>query len=212
MEADQKWDETPHGPRSSRQWPPRVRSRKSPPTQREQAQRDIEAERTARIVTQRCGAQRATPWTASLPPPWPHSRWSPAGPSSLPSSGAASSSSSPRATRSTSRTQDFQPVGSWIAAQLGRPEYAHFLRAANPGGGTAGSAGRPVSTDRTGCGKLRPTAHPVPRNMGDAIARQMAGIAKTQAQNPHLSGGSSLTDAGVRVPEVAAGFGSVRSG
>jgi hypothetical protein len=36
------------------------------------------------------------------------------------------------------RTPDFQPVSSWIAAQLDRPEYAHFLRAQNPNGGTAG--------------------------------------------------------------------------
>ncbi len=37
------------------------------------------------------------------------------------------------------RTPTFQSVGDFVAAQLARPEYAHFVRASNPGGGTAGA-------------------------------------------------------------------------
>ncbi len=36
----------------------------------------------------------------------------------------------------------FQPPADFVAAQLARPEYAHFVRAQNAGGGTAGSTGR----------------------------------------------------------------------
>ena len=47
----------------------------------------------------------------------------------------------------TVRTPTFQSVGDFVAAQLARPEYAHFIRASNPGGGTAGhdrcAPGRP---------------------------------------------------------------------
>ena len=199
---------TPHGPRSSRQWPPRVRSRKRSapsvskpsatsrpsappgPLTEERAKRyALDGQLTAALAAQPLvtgGAEQLTQlWRSQF-------------------------IVEPQGDTFNVRTQDFQPVGSWIAAQLGRPEYAHFLRAANPGGGTAGALG--VQSAPTAPGAANAATAEAPRNMGDAIARQMAGIAKTQAQNPHLSGGSSLTDAGVRVPEAAAGFGLRRSG
>ncbi len=45
------------------------------------------------------------------------------------------------------RTPTYQSVPDFIKAQLGRPEYSHFLRAQNPGGGTA--SGQPVQAAQT---------------------------------------------------------------
>jgi hypothetical protein len=41
----------------------------------------------------------------------------------------------------TVRTPTFQSVDQFITAELAKPDYAHFLRAQNPGGGTGGTAG-----------------------------------------------------------------------
>ena len=54
----------------------------------------------------------------------------------------------------TVRTPTFQSVGDFVQAQLARPEYAHFIRASNPGGGTAGdhrrTSGRPDVAGKPG--------------------------------------------------------------
>ena len=60
----------------------------------------------------------------------------------------------------TVRTPTFQSVGDFVTAQLARPEYAHFIRASNPGGGTAGT---------TGAHQAAPTA---PANSGPADSAQ----------------------------------------
>jgi hypothetical protein len=101
------------------------------------------------------------------------------------------------------RAPDFQPVGPWIAAQLRRPEYAHFLRAREPGGGT-------MSSTSTQAGPTQPAqiaAADLPRNLGEAIALNMANIAKQQSDNATLSGGSRLGEDGAIVRLPAAGFG-----
>ena len=81
------------------------------------------------------------------------------------------------------RAPDFQPVGTWIAAQLGRPEYAHFLRAQNPVGGTAG--GPPGSQ-----GAPTPAANPVvadgPKNLSEAVLLTIAALEKSKA-DPRLT-------------------------
>jgi hypothetical protein len=103
------------------------------------------------------------------------------------------------------RTPDYQPVSAWITAQLGRPEFAHFLRAKNPDGGTLGG---PPRTQGTPTGPTSAaTAMDQPRNMGEAIALKMAGVAKTTAANANLSGGSRLSEAGAVIREPADGFG-----
>jgi hypothetical protein len=107
------------------------------------------------------------------------------------------------------RTPTFQSVGEFVAAQLGRPEFAHFLRAQNPSGGTGGAS---PATQVPHTHAATTTLEPEPRNLGEAIVRQMAGIAKNQAANAHLSGGSHLSELGARVNEPAAGFGLRRSG
>jgi hypothetical protein len=101
------------------------------------------------------------------------------------------------------RAPDFQPVGAWIAAQLRRPEYAHFLHARDPGGGT-------MSSTTTQAGPTQPAqlvAANQPRNLGEAIALNMANIAKQQSENATLSGGSRVSDDGTIVRLPAAGFG-----
>ena len=139
----------------------------------------------------------------SWPGPWPLSRWLPAVPSSLRSSGGHSSALSRRAIHSPSRPPDFQPVGAWIAAQLGRPEYAHFLRPNNPGGGTQGgppgTQGLPTTPAQTA-----PAA--VPQNMSEAILMQMAAIQKSTIDP--LRAGATIANADGSVSRQSApGFG-----
>ncbi len=74
------------------------------------------------------------------------------------------------------RTPSFQSVPDFIKAQLGRPEYAHFLRAQNPGGGTA--SGQSVQAAPTP--PANPAAPPQPRNMGEAVILHMQSVQKTQ--------------------------------
>jgi hypothetical protein len=101
------------------------------------------------------------------------------------------------------RSKDFRPVGEFIGSMLGRPEYSCFVRAQNPGGGTAG--GTTVQSPHTAA--ANPAAAVQPRNLGDAIALQMAGIAKQHAANATSSGGSVLAEDGSITRERAAGFG-----
>jgi len=80
------------------------------------------------------------------------------------------------------QTQDFQPVGAFIAAQLGRPEYAHFVRAQNPGGGTAG--GTAVQSVHTTA--ANPAAEPQPKNFSEAVILHTQSLEKTKA-DPRLT-------------------------
>lgn len=101
------------------------------------------------------------------------------------------------------RTPTYQPVGEFIAAQLGRPEYAHFVRAQNPQGGIAGTGGQGTSPTPS----ATPVAQVQPRNLGEAIALNMANAAKNQSTQGHLTGGSTISDEGVVTREKAMGFG-----
>ncbi len=74
------------------------------------------------------------------------------------------------------RTPTYQSVPEYIKAQLGRPEYAHFLRAQNPGGGTA--SGQPTQTPPAAADPAPPA--PQPRNMGEAVILHMQGLQKVQ--------------------------------
>lgn len=91
------------------------------------------------------------------------------------------------------RTPTFQPVGEFVAQQLARPEYSHFVRAQNPGGGTGGvdPAGQAAPTNPA----QTPLA-PQPRNMGEAVILHMQGIQKAQGDpraNMNLSMGLKRT-------------------
>jgi hypothetical protein len=85
----------------------------------------------------------------------------------------------------TVRTPTFQSVGDFVAAQLGRPEYAHFIRASNPGGGTAGGAGGASLAAPTS--PANPAAPTQPKNFGEAIILQMAELQKGQSTDPRLN-------------------------
>jgi hypothetical protein len=97
----------------------------------------------------------------------------------------------------------FQPVGQWIAAQLGRPEYSHFLRAQNPGGGTQGG---PPGTQGLPTAPGQAAAPPVPQNMSEAILMQMAAMQKSTA-DPRLSGATQADADGKVIRQQAAAFG-----
>ena len=80
----------------------------------------------------------------------------------------------PQGNSFTVRTQDFRSVGDYIGAILGRPEYAHFLRAQNPSGGTG--AGTGVQATQTS--PMNQTGQREPKNFSEAVIMQMSAAAK----------------------------------
>jgi hypothetical protein len=80
------------------------------------------------------------------------------------------------------RTPTFQSVGDFIGAQLGRPEYAHFLRAQNPGGGTGGASPAGQSAPTAPAAIAPP---PEPRNFSEAVILQMQAMEKAKG-DPRL--------------------------
>jgi hypothetical protein len=85
----------------------------------------------------------------------------------------------------TVRTPTFQSVSDFVQAQLTRPEYAHFIRASNPGGGTAGGTSGGSLTAPTPA--ANPATTPQPKNFGEAIILQMQEMAKSQPADPRLN-------------------------
>jgi hypothetical protein len=79
------------------------------------------------------------------------------------------------------RTQDFRSVGDYIGAMLGRPEYAHFLRAQNPVGGVGGVGGQSAPTS-----PANPAAPVEPKNFSEAVLMQYA-AATRQSADPRLN-------------------------
>jgi hypothetical protein len=73
------------------------------------------------------------------------------------------------------RTPTFQSVGDFVAAQLTRPEYAHFVRAQNPGGGTGAMnpAGQSAPTQ-----PANSAAPPQPKTLSEAVILTMQERAK----------------------------------
>jgi hypothetical protein len=78
------------------------------------------------------------------------------------------------------QTPTFQSVGDFVAAQLGRPEYAHFIRAQNPGGGTAGTTGGHQAAPTPAANPIG-TAPPEFKNFSEAVIYQMT---QQQAARP----------------------------
>ncbi len=87
------------------------------------------------------------------------------------------------------RTPTFQSVGDFIAAQLARPEYAHFVRASNPGGGTAGATGAHQAAPTSPANVAAPIQ---PKNFGEAIILQMQELQKTQPSDPRLNPAAAM--------------------
>jgi hypothetical protein len=81
----------------------------------------------------------------------------------------------------TVRTPTFQSVGDFVTANLAKPEYAHFIRAQNPAGGTAGGGSSGAAAAPTGPANPAPVQ---PKNFGEAIILQMQEMAQaTQGDN-----------------------------
>jgi hypothetical protein len=94
------------------------------------------------------------------------------------------------------------PATAHIHSLLSRPEYLCFVRAQNPGGGTAGSsAGQFTHTPAPWAGAEAP-----PSNLTEAILRHQADAVKNLPP-PTLTGGTFINDAGDAVRRPAAGFG-----
>jgi hypothetical protein len=89
----------------------------------------------------------------------------------------------------TVRTPTFQSVGDFVAAQLARPEYSHFLRASNPGGGTAGTTGAHQAAPTAPTNPALPTQ---PKNFGEAIILQMQEVQKSQPTDPRLNPAAAM--------------------
>jgi hypothetical protein len=83
------------------------------------------------------------------------------------------------------RTPTFQSVGDFVSQQLAKPEYAHFVRASNPGGGTAGAPGGGGLSAPTPPGKSAP--EPQPKNFGEAIIYTIQAAQKANAADPRLN-------------------------
>jgi hypothetical protein len=79
------------------------------------------------------------------------------------------------------RTQDFRSVGDYIGAMLGRPEFAHFLRAQNPAGGTGGAG-----TQSGPSSSPNPSSSVEPKNFSEAVLMQYAAATK-QSADPRLN-------------------------
>jgi hypothetical protein len=100
------------------------------------------------------------------------------------------------------RSADFRAVPDYVAAVLARPEYAHFLRAQNPGGGTGGAQG----TQAAPTGPAQPTPEPAIASMSDyAIWHHKNSV--HGAANAAATGGSVIGEDGRQLPRPAAGFG-----
>jgi hypothetical protein len=82
------------------------------------------------------------------------------------------------------RTPTFQSVSDFVIASLAKPEYAHFIRAQNPGGGTAGTTGAHQSAP-TPAANL--TAQPpADMNLSQAVILAMASQKKVM-DDPRLT-------------------------
>lgn len=84
----------------------------------------------------------------------------------------------------TVRTPTFQSVADYVQAQLALPQYAHFVRAANPGGGTAGITGAHQAQPTA---PANPAAPPQPKNFGEAIILQMQQQQKDVPTDPRMN-------------------------
>lgn len=102
------------------------------------------------------------------------------------------------------RTTDYQQVGTFIGAMLGRPEFTHYLRATTAGGvgapGASASAPTPTSTQNVSTASEG-------KDIGEALIAKTLKARKAMNPHPHLTGGSAFNSEGMLVPMAAAPFG-----
>jgi hypothetical protein len=148
-------------------------------TQREESQRQLEAERVARATSEERAKRYALDGELARA----------LGSQPLVAGGAEQLTQllrdqfvvEPQGNSFTVRTHDFKGVGDHIGAMLGRPEFAHFLRAQNPNGGTGGATGTQSAPTPTNT----PTLDGQPKDFSEAVIMQMAAMQRTQA-DPRL--------------------------
>jgi hypothetical protein len=85
---------------------------------------------------------------------------------------------------------NYQPVKDFIAEKLGSNGYAHFVRASNPNGGTAGGGSSGAASTPTPSATA--TQEPPPKNFGEAIVRQMQQIQKDKPSDPRLNPAAAM--------------------
>lgn len=102
------------------------------------------------------------------------------------------------------RTPTYEPLGAFIAAQLGRHEFAHFLQAKNPAGGIAGTGGQ--GTTPTPEPESKVVALPPALNFGEDIVRHAKDLA-ARANNGQTHLGVAVGPDGSLVRQRAEGFG-----
>ena len=86
------------------------------------------------------------------------------------------------------RTPDFQSVGAYIGAMLGRPEYQKFLAAKNPGGGVGPNPGAAQTTPTPAAVVAEPVKQP--SNLGEALVMDALSRSTAATQvDPRMSGG-----------------------
>jgi hypothetical protein len=101
----------------------------------------------------------------------------------------------------TVRTPTFQTVPDFVTAQLARPEYSHFIRASNPGGGTAGgTAGTQLAAPTS---PANPDALIVPKTFGEAIILQMQELRKGQPTDPRMNPAAAMGINSRSIPKQA---------
>ncbi len=148
--------------------------------QREQAERDLQAERAARVQVEERAKRYAL--DGELVRALASQPLVPGGAEQLAQLWRDQFLVEPQGNSFNVRSKDFRPVGEFIGALLDRPEYAHFLRAQNPAGGTGGGTG--VQSVQTS--PANPIPQVEPKNMSEAVLMQMAAMQKVQA-NPQLN-------------------------
>jgi hypothetical protein len=101
------------------------------------------------------------------------------------------------------RSKDLRSPGEYIGALLGTADYACFVKAQNPVGGTAGG---PPGTQGLPTTPAQPAAPVMPKNMGEAVLMQIQAMEKNTV-DPLRAGSTILNDDGSVTRMPSPGFG-----
>jgi hypothetical protein len=100
------------------------------------------------------------------------------------------------------RTRDFQPVDKWVAEQLAKPAWSHFLAT---GHASAPSHGTPGQPGQQPAARAVPFAQPA--TLGEHWVNRKVAAGAQPGAAPPIAGGSVQTDDGRIVPMAAKSFG-----
>lgn len=102
------------------------------------------------------------------------------------------------------RTHQFQPVGEFVGAMLGRPEYAHYLRPTAPSGGVGSQGAQGTTPTPAANTTSAPTV--VPKNYSEAVILDALARSK-EVKDGRLTGGAYVGDNDQIIRQPALGFG-----